>query len=486
MFQRPFLLCILSSVVALWSASMARSAPMVGVYYYPWYGSFQGGHSLNQSLRGHLVPSQPPAIGYYDNRNSATIASHIDQSHQANVDFWAVSWWGPSSAENTTFRSSILANPRMSELKYAVHYESTGRLGDFASPNYANLIPDFRYLAINYFSDPNYLKINGRPVVFMYVTRAYFNTQISRQSVAELRATMQSEFGINPYIVGDDVFAGDINEQRAQLWDAITDFDVYGTALQGAGSTSTALTNLANVYDSARSAAASVDVGFIPTASPGFNDSGVRSGHPAASRYMQDDPNSAEGLLFKRMLNEVVVPRTDPKADNILMVNSFNEWHEDTQIESSVVAARTSVDDSGNQTYTQGYYYQGYGDLYLNILRGASGIPGDYNFDGVVDAADYIVWRKSFNQSGTGLAADGNFNNKIDSGDYDVWRAHFGQTNSNGAALEAKSIVPEPATILLVFPGVLAILHWRCACRRHFDDIWNVGNLATSFACISL
>jgi hypothetical protein len=372
MVKLRLILYFVAALLAQYSARFAQGEAAVGVYYYPWYGSFSGGHSLNQSLRGHLTPPQPPAIGNYDNRNSATIASHIDQSHQGNVDFWAVSWWGPSSAENTTFRNSILTHARASELKYAIHYESTGRFGDFANPNFANLIPDFRYLATNYFQNPNYLRIGGRPVVFMYVTRAYFNTQASRDAVANLRTTMQSEFGLDPYIVGDDVFGSAIDLQRAQLWDAITDFDVYGTALQGSGPTSAALSSLASVYDNARSAIANLDVGFIPTASPGFNDTGVRSGHPPAPRYMLDDPTSTEGLLFQRMLNEVAVPRTDPKADNILMINSFNEWHEDTQIEPTIVAARTNIDDSSQQAFTKGYYYQGYGNLYLNILRSAT------------------------------------------------------------------------------------------------------------------
>jgi hypothetical protein len=372
MTKRRLILCFAVVPLAIYSAQFVHGASTVGVYYYPWYGSFSGGHSLDQSLRGHLTPTQPPAIGNYSNRNSAIIASHIDQSHQGNVDFWAVSWWGPNSAENTTFRNSILTHPRASELKYAVHYESTGRFDDFANPNFANLVPDFRYLATNYFQNPDYLRIDGRPVVFMYVTRAYFNTQNSRDSVANLRSAMQSEFGMNPYIVGDDVFGGDVNPQRAQLWDAITDFDVYGTSLQSAGPTSASLTNLASVYDNARAAVSNTNVGFIPTATPGFNDTGVRGGHPPSPRYMLDDPTSTEGLLFQRMLNEVAVPRTDPKADNMLMINSFNEWHEDTQIEPTIIAAPTNIDDSNHQTFTQGYYYQGYGNLYLNILRGAT------------------------------------------------------------------------------------------------------------------
>lgn len=427
----------------------------VGVYYYPWYGSFAGGHGFDSTLRMHLSPAQPPALGSYSSRDGAAIASHIDQSVQANVDFWAVSWWGPNSAENRTQRDYILTNPRASELKYAVHYESTGRLGTFDSPNFSNLTPDFRYLASTYFQNPNYLKINGRPVVFMYVTRAYFNTAESRTAVANLRTAMQAEFGINPYIVGDDVFGSNIDVQRAQLWDAITDFDVYGTVMQGAGSTATALTNLAGIYDSARNAANSSNIGFIPTASPGFNDAGVRSGHPAAPRYMTDDANSTEGLLFKRMLNEVVVPKVDPKADNILMINSFNEWHEDTQIERTIVAPRTNNDDSANRTYSQGYYYTGYGDLYLNILRGATATLGDYNFDGKIDAADYVVWRKTRNQTGLGLAADGNLNNQIDAGDYAVWRSHFGATAASAAAVALSVPETRPEILVLLILGGL-------------------------------
>ena len=54
------------------------------------------------------------------------------------------------------------------------------------------------------------------------------------------------------------------------------------------------------------------------------------------------------------------------------MVNSFNEWHEDTQIEPLRPAAPTSKDNSGKQSYTEGHRYCGYGDVYLDILSRAT------------------------------------------------------------------------------------------------------------------
>jgi hypothetical protein len=74
----------------------------------------------------------------------------------------------------------------------------------------------------------------------------------------------------------------------------------------------------------------------------------------------------------------------------------------------------------------------------------AVSLPGDFNFDGSVDAADYVLWRSTVGEVGTGLAADGNGNNVIDAGDYDVWRNNFGAQSA--AASVAIAIVPEAPT----------------------------------------
>lgn len=74
------------------------------------------------------------------------------------------------------------------------------------------------------------------------------------------------------------------------------------------------------------------------------------------------------------------------------------------------------------------------------------GLTGDYNGDGIVNAADYVVWRNSYGQTGAGLAADGNGNEEIDTGDYEIWKDHFGQSTDPGLALPA-TMVPEPGCL---------------------------------------
>ncbi|TWT87303.1 hypothetical protein Mal64_28410 [Pseudobythopirellula maris] len=81
------------------------------------------------------------------------------------------------------------------------------------------------------------------------------------------------------------------------------------------------------------------------------------------------------------------------------------------------------------------------------------GVEGDYNGNGVVDAADFTVWRDSLNQTGEGLAADGDGDGAVDQDDYAVWVANFGQSAS---ALAEAASVPEPASLALLLVAATA------------------------------
>ncbi|TWT36454.1 hypothetical protein KOR34_13600 [Posidoniimonas corsicana] len=65
-------------------------------------------------------------------------------------------------------------------------------------------------------------------------------------------------------------------------------------------------------------------------------------------------------------------------------------------------------------------------------------LPGDFNSDGSVDAADYTVWR-----DGLGVT--------YQQSDYDVWRSNYGQTAASGLAAAAQA-APEPGV-----SGLLAV-----------------------------
>ncbi len=59
---------------------------------------------------------------------------------------------------------------------------------------------------------------------------------------------------------------------------------------------------------------------------------------------------------------------------------------------------------------------------------------GDYNQDGIVNQADYSVWRKSNGQTVTPFSgADGNGDGVVGPADFEIWRAHFGETAATGA-----------------------------------------------------
>jgi hypothetical protein len=76
-------------------------------------------------------------------------------------------------------------------------------------------------------------------------------------------------------------------------------------------------------------------------------------------------------------------------------------------------------------------------------------LPGDYNLDESVDAADYSVWRNSFGMMVTPFSgADGSGNGTVDQDDYDVWRAQFGRTSPpSGATSGAVSATEEVDSI---------------------------------------
>jgi hypothetical protein len=112
------------------------------------------------------------------------------------------------------------------------------------------------------------------------------------------------------------------------------------------------------------------------------------------------------------------------------------------------------VSGDGRSVFGRGTNSDGNTEGWIAYL-GPPGVAGDFNSDGIVDAADYIVWR---NGLGTTYTQAG----------YDVWRANFGRTAAGAAAVAdtfangSSANIPEPITAAILSIGLLPV----CFARR--------------------
>jgi hypothetical protein len=86
--------------------------------------------------------------------------------------------------------------------------------------------------------------------------------------------------------------------------------------------------------------------------------------------------------------------------------------------------------------------------------------PGDFNRDGTVDSADYVIWRSELGNSGDSLWADADQDGTVDADDLGIWRTHFGNSYPAGSGSHA---IPEPSSIFIAV--ALAILIARARIR---------------------
>jgi hypothetical protein len=100
---------------------------------------------------------------------------------------------------------------------------------------------------------------------------------------------------------------------------------------------------------------------------------------------------------------------------------------------------------------------------------------GDYNSNGIVDAADYIVWRNNLGQTIALPNRDPANAGAVSTADYNSWRSRFGNTNTGAGALSS-SPVPEPSTLATALLPILGLAVtryglWLCVPSNSFFSL---------------
>ncbi len=130
-----------------------------------------------------------PALGFYDSQDPEVIDQHIHDAEDAGIDAFIASWWGPG---HRTDLALTVALPRGGAVKWTIYHEQEGQ----RDPPVTELASDLEYLNSNYFGQPGYLHVDGKPVVFV------FNAlDPSGQDVNDRWAAAQTAAGIDVYLV---------------------------------------------------------------------------------------------------------------------------------------------------------------------------------------------------------------------------------------------------------------------------------------------
>jgi len=174
------------------------------------------------------------------------------------------------------------------------------------------------------------------------------------------------------YLIGDEVFWTEPNRDRVAQLDAITVYNMYGPARYAgyAGETGF-LKDIDVVFAKHKKLADELKIGFVPNVMPGFNDRGI----PEKGKLIFQEKHyiiprafslaNKSGGSFYRAYFQVAKKYLAPNL-NLIVINSWNGWQEDTQIEPIKPSA---VVTKHPKELTNDYEYAAYGEKYLTITK---------------------------------------------------------------------------------------------------------------------
>jgi hypothetical protein len=147
--------------------------PIRAAFYYQWFPEGWNQQGLDPFTHYH------PTLGFYDSSNTAVIASHIKAMLYGNITVGIATWWGqpspvsPNESKRDERMPALLQGAHGTPFKWTVQYEGGGAPGDrlipgSPNPSQAQVHSDFAYIKAKYTSDPSWLRIGGKPVIFVY------------------------------------------------------------------------------------------------------------------------------------------------------------------------------------------------------------------------------------------------------------------------------------------------------------------------------
>jgi hypothetical protein len=478
---------VLCGLLAISSAS-AQSPPVqktnpmkVYMHYMPWFqtpytlgGQNWGFHwkfntrnpnVVDSTGRRQIASNYYPKIGPYDSSDPDVIEYHMLLMKYAGVDGVLMDWYGVQGTNGDIGSLLSASNAIVNKtddfgLNFGVVME------DRFSANVGQAQANVAYLRDNYFNKPNYIQQSGNPLLMVF-------GPITFKQPSDWTQILSS--------AGGDV-------EFLPLWYQSQD---AGANADGEYSWIYEDENLDD-HLSRQNTFLQVRAPTLKTAAgvayPGFNDYYQEGGLGNITPF-EIPENNGQTLAQTLSLAKARSANID-----FLQLATFNDFGEGTMLEPTVekgFSYLVQLQQFTGVSYTQAelelvyrlyrdrkafagnaasqaILNQASADLAALDVAGAQSLLdqlaplGDFNKDGRVDSADFLVWQRQLGQAGlyplNTSAADGNADGVVDAADLALWQSDMARL---AAASFASKTIPEPAAATLLATAALLLHQWR-------------------------
>ncbi len=269
-----------------------RAAPhprLVLSHFYAWYGSpdgpARGWKHWNPALPHHGT-TDTPQRGWYDSKDSATIAAQIGLARDAGIDGFISSWWGAHGFDDEVV-ALLLREAERQHFSVTILYEPA------RSSN--QMREDLRYVLAHYATSPAWLRIDRRPVVFIY------GRVTNQLRPSELASALQ---GLGLFSVADNM-----DPLKSAIVDGVETYNPAGD-----------VDGYIAALPAQRAAFNRRGKMYCASVVPGYDDRNVNTPGMRIDR--------AGGTIYERLWKAAA-------GADCVTISTWNEWHEGTEIEPS-------------------------------------------------------------------------------------------------------------------------------------------------------
>ncbi len=315
---------------------VANVEKLVLAFYYLWYSNpnksgqwrHWDGHCLERGIADNI--KNTPTLGLYDSSDSLILKKHIEWAEYTGIDGFIVSWWN-SEFEKKALKS-LIDELSGKNLKICFHIEYDGirhceSLEDIA---------DYLFSILLLVTNDHLLLIDGHPIFFIHILTL---SCIPSFFWNEIKNFMSDKYNIEPIFMADENNAEnnilmDGTYQYNWFWNGLLGSNLEIFQKQWSKSDTSSYKKTINFYDKIKNIYSnyiksdiinSKKTGSIScaTISPGFDDTKLYNGFGLTMER-------GDGKLITSQWEAVLQHQPD-----LVLINSWNEFHEGSDIEPS-------------------------------------------------------------------------------------------------------------------------------------------------------